>query len=72
MGIFRLFKGELKKIFLKPGIFVMTGVLILILAIAPKFFTPTERTNDTQITLVGDNISEKFLDFREKQLLETL
>ncbi len=70
MGIFRLFKGELKKIFLKPGIFIMTGLLILILAIAPKFFTPTERIDESYVTLKGDNVSERFLDFRDNRLTE--
>ena len=31
MGIFKLTKGELKKIFLKPGIFVVTALLVLVL-----------------------------------------
>ncbi len=71
MGIFRLFRGELKKIFLKPGIFIMSGLLILILAIAPKFFTPNNKTDISSIKFSGENVSEVFLDFREKNLTES-
>ncbi len=70
MGIFRLFKGELKKIFLKPGIFIMSGLLILVLAIAPKFFSPTLKTDTSSIKIYGTTVSERFLNFREKFLEE--
>ena len=68
MGIFRLFRGELKKIFLKPGIFIMSGLLILVLALAPKFFTPNNKTDISSIQFSGNTVSETFLDFREKTL----
>ena len=70
MGIFRLFRGELRKIFLKPGIFIMAGLLILVLAISPKFFTPNNKTDISSHKFSGNTVSEVFLDFREKELTE--
>ncbi len=67
MGIFRLFRGELKKIFLGPGIFIMSGLLILILALAPQFFTPSEKQDVSKdIIIVGETVSERFSTFDER------
>ena len=68
MGLFRLFRGELRKIFLSPGIFIMSGLLILVLALAPQFFTPTNKTDTSSNIIVGTNVSERFLRFQEKHL----
>lgn len=68
MGIFRLFRGELKKIFLGPGIFIMSGLLILILAIAPKFFTPTTKQDTSTIAISGETVGERYTDFEENHL----
>ncbi len=68
--MFRLFRGELKKIFLRPGIFVMTGLLILILALAPQFFTPTKKTDVSSTTIVGETVYERFTYFQESILTE--
>lgn len=43
--MFRLYKAELKKIFLKPSIFVVTGLLILLLAISAFLYRPQTRSN---------------------------
>lgn len=73
MKIFRIFKGELFKIFLKPGIFIMTGVLVLILAIAPILFSPKERT-DINFSLKGTNITDKMnsFDIQKTNLLDEI
>ncbi len=68
--MFRLFRGELKKIFLGPGIFIMTGLLILILALAPKFFTPIAKTDVSSTTIVGETVYERFSYFQESILTE--
>lgn len=44
--MFRLFKAELKKIFLKPSIFVVTGLLIFMLAASTFMYKPATRNND--------------------------
>lgn len=62
--IFRLTKGEIKKIFLSPIIFVMTAVIILALTIAPKFFTPDENiTTESSVTLSGYKVTEIYSSF---------
>ncbi len=68
MGIFRLFRGELKKIVFGPGIFIMSGLLILILAIAPKFFTPTTKQDTSTIVISGETVGERYTDFEENHL----
>lgn len=42
--MFRLFKAELKKIFLKPSIFVVTGLIILMLAVSTFIYKPDTRS----------------------------
>lgn len=51
--ISKLFNGELKKIFLGPGIFFMTAFLILVLTIAPKFFSPTSKDDLSTTTIIS-------------------
>lgn len=43
--MFRLYKAELKKIFLKPSIFVVTGLIILMLALSTFLYTPATKDN---------------------------
>lgn len=59
MGIFKLTKGELKKIFLKPGIFVVTALLVLVLALSGTIFKVDKR-NDTQVFIDGATISQMY------------
>ena len=66
MKTFRIVKGELFKIFLRPGIFIMTGFLVLILAIAPVLYNPNERT-DLLFTLSGNNVTEKLNSFNTQK-----
>ena len=68
MGIFRLFRGELKKIFLGIGIFIMSGLLILVLAIAPQFFNPSEKSDISSSIIVGATVGERFYNYEEKYL----
>ena len=63
--IFRLTKGEIKKIFLSPIIFVMSAVLILTLTIAPKFFSPAENeTTSTTVSLSGYKVTQIYSSFQ--------
>lgn len=56
-GIFRLFKGELKKIFSGAGIFVMSALLILTLTVCPKVFSPTEKIDTlSQVNLSTESV----------------
>lgn len=41
--MFKLFKAELKKILLRPSIFIMTGILAVVLVFAYGIFKPAER-----------------------------
>lgn len=59
MGLFRLIKGELKKIFLKPGIFVVTTLLVVVLAFSATLFSPTKR-NEPTIPVSGRTVSQVF------------
>lgn len=47
--MFRICKAELKKLFMKSSIFVVTGILILMLAICSFIYRPSNR-NSTYIT----------------------
>ncbi|MBQ3214075.1 MAG: ABC transporter permease subunit [Clostridia bacterium] len=63
---FNLFKGELKKIFLGPGIFFMTAFLILLLTIAPKLFTPAEKVDlSSSISISTRNVESAYSSFLE-------
>lgn len=63
--VFRLTKGEIKKIFLSPIIFVMSAVLILTLTIAPKFFSPAENeTTSTSVSLSGYKVTQIYSSFQ--------
>lgn len=42
--MFRLFKAELRKIFLKPSIFVVTGLIILLLALSTFIYNPQTKS----------------------------
>ena len=53
----KLFKAELKKIFLRPGIFVMTALLALILALSYFLYNPVIRST-TQISIDKPTLSE--------------
>lgn len=59
MGIFKLTKGELKKIFLKPGIFVVTALLVLVLTISSLIFNVSERDNGI-VNINGETISQMY------------
>ena len=43
--MFKLFKAELKKIFLKPSIFVVTGLIIAMLAVSTFVYKPDTRSD---------------------------
>ncbi len=64
----RLFKGELKKIFLGPGIFFMTAFLILLLTIAPKLYEPTTKSDlATTVNISTSTVEDaysSFLDYK--------
>ena len=53
----KLFKAELKKIFLRPGIFVMTALLAVILALSYLLYIPMPR-NSTEISISKNTVSE--------------
>lgn len=59
MGLFRLIKGELKKIFLKPGIFVVTALLVVVLIFSATLFRPSERNLPT-ISVSGRTVSQVY------------
>lgn len=59
MGIFKLTKGELKKIFLKPGIFVITAILVLVLTISAFIFNVNSR-EDNLVNIEGSTIAQMY------------
>ena len=81
--MFRLYKAELKKIFLKPSIFVVTGLLILMLALSTFLYNPNTRDNTKNYVNYPSRygrVSEIYNEFDagttysfdKKQLLKTL
>lgn len=71
--ISKLFKGELKKIFLSVGIFFMSAFLILTLTIAPKFFDPVSQEDITNITTISSSsVKQSYNSFiQEKSNIES-
>ena len=66
--ISKLFRGEIKKIFLGPGMFVMAGLFILVLALIPTMFNPSEKASSlSQIELTTNSVTStysSFLDYK--------
>ncbi len=60
MGIFRLTKGELKKVFLKPGIFVVTALLVVVLTLSALLFKPATRQNSGLVNLTGSTVGQMY------------
>lgn len=57
--MFRICKAELKKLFLKPSIFVVTGLLIVVLALCSFIYTPNNRDADF-VKLNATNVSDSY------------
>lgn len=75
--ISKLFKGEIKKIFLGLGMFFMAGFLILTLTISPKLFNPTTKNDiSTNVSINSSTVEDvysSFLTYKtdyEKKLVE--
>ncbi|MEG1500157.1 MAG: hypothetical protein RR400_03750, partial [Clostridia bacterium] len=62
MKIFRLTAAELKKIFLRPSIFIMIGLLVIVSFISLLTFSPVPRKN-VQIEIKGNTVSEIYAKF---------
>ncbi|MGN1208033.1 MAG: ABC transporter permease [Christensenellales bacterium] len=60
MGIFRLTKGELKKIFLKPGIFIVTTLLVVVLTLSALLFKPAYRQDAGLANVSGSTIGQMY------------
>lgn len=60
--MFKLFKGELKKIFLRPSIFIMTALLAIIITFSYYFYQPMSRVN-TSIQINGSSVMEIYDKF---------
>ena len=67
MGIIKFVKGEMKKTFLKPGIFVVTLLLVIALSVSALLFKPENRKSDiieltyNSYTTVNDLYSTTFI-----------
>ncbi|MGN1227589.1 MAG: ABC transporter permease [Christensenellales bacterium] len=60
--MFKLIKGELKKIFLKPSLFVITALLAIVITFSYYFYMPTGRS-DTNIIIEGTTVTEIYDKF---------
>ena len=58
--MFKLINGELKKIFLKNGIFVVTALLVLVLTFSAFLFKPVKRNNVDLSSFKGDTIAQVY------------
>lgn len=66
---FKLFKGEIKKIFSGPSIYIMTGLFILLLVILPSFFNPTARKDEiNSVTLNDTSVIELVNSFNNEKI----
>ena len=64
----RLFKGEIKKIFSGPSIYIMTGLFILALTLLPSFFNPTPRVDEiSTITINETSVTDIYSSFTEQK-----
>lgn len=55
--MFKLFKAELKKILLRPSIFIMTGILAVVLVFAYGIFKPAERVS-SKVEILDTTVSK--------------
>lgn len=62
MGIFKISRAENRKIFNRPGIFVLTFLLVLILGASAAIFTPNIR-QDTRPLIIKATVQEIFTEF---------
>jgi len=60
--IFKLVRGEMKKIFSGAGIFVMSALLILALTICPKLFSPSEKADSSSDASISTTSVESAYD----------
>ena len=60
--MFKLFKGELKKIVLRPGIYIMVALLVLAMVLAPMLFSPASRT-DAKILIDNPTVATRYTYF---------
>lgn len=60
--MFRLYKAELKKFFLRPSIFVVTGLIILLLALSTFFYQPNAK-NDFNVIYNQSSVGAIFNQF---------
>lgn len=63
MKIFRLVNAELRKIFLRPTIFVMIALLVLCSFISLLAFNPDKREVDSTINATGRTVGELYGNF---------
>ena len=63
--MFRLFLGEIKKIFLSPAIFIMAGILIIFLSVSPQLFSPIKKVDSSTINLPNSSIIQVYDKFTQ-------
>ena len=65
MKIFRLVNAELRKIFLRPTIFIMVALLVLCSFISLLAFNPDKRSTDSTINAEGSTVSAIYNNFMQ-------
>lgn len=65
MKIFRLVNAELRKIFLRPTIFIMVALLVLCSFISLLAFNPDKRATDSTINAEGATVSAIYNNFMQ-------
>ncbi len=63
--MFRLFRAELKKIFLKPSIFVVTGLIILMLAVSIFIYKPDTRSQYATVYPTFESVKGYYEYFKD-------
>lgn len=65
MKVFRLVNAELRKIFLRPTIFVMIALLVLCSFVSLLAFNPDKRASDSAVNTQGSTVSAIYTNFMQ-------
>lgn len=67
-SFWKITRGEMDKIFVRPAIFVMTGFFVLAIVISTLMFAPSPRADITELTNIeGKSVVEVYTTFNSNQ-----
>ena len=67
-SFWRITRGELDKIFVRPAIFIMTGFFVLAIVVSVLMFAPTPRQDLMELdSIQGDSVTAVYQNFNNNQ-----